>query len=676
MKISLDWIKDYVKFRISAGNLAERLTMAGLEIEQIYDVQGSKVFDLEVTPNRADCLCMIGMAREIAAVLDAELKLPTFKTPKIPSSKCDVTIKEDLLCQRYIAMRINGLKVKDSPAWVQKKLKRIGLRPVNNIVDITNFSMMESGQPLHAFDFDKLEGGKIEVRKARKGEKLLAIDGNEYTLDSSVLVIADAKRPVAIAGIMGGKNTEVDAETQNILLESAYFNPVHIRRTSRQLALSSDSSYRFERGVVFNDVLTGAQRALSLILDESKGDFMAYTALGKKQQKVSAKAIRISLDQINHYLGAQLTAAQCANIFQKLGFAVKKNAKATFAVSPADFRKDIHQPVDLIEEVARIVGYDNLPATLPSVKPSTIKENPMVQNRKTARDILIRQGFQEVITYAMDSKENLEKTKVNTTSCIKIKNPLSLEQEVMRPSLISNHLQIIGANVNRGNTDLRFFEAGKIYTRSGEYEHLALSMTGSRRQDWRENEQLALDFYDIKGALQSVCGRLKVKDVTFESTDIPWGAKGECANVIKGNTVIGMIAKVDDVILQAWGIKGSSVYFGEINMQAIYAQTLSKTVFQKISNYPPIVHDISLAVGPGVTFQQIKNIVKKNASKLLIDITFKEEYLGEKIDEGKRGLVFSLHFQSNERTLLEDEVNRDFNRVTDALLSGLDVVKR
>ncbi|MCK5581533.1 MAG: phenylalanine--tRNA ligase subunit beta, partial [Candidatus Omnitrophica bacterium] len=380
MKISITWLNDYIKTGVPVDRLIHKLTMAGLEVEKTETVAGDTVLELEITPNRPDCLNMLGMAREVSAILNKTVKKPSLPEIKYPKEKCPVEIVDKEGCTRYIGTVIKDVKVAKAPQAMQQRLAAIGLRPINNIVDITNFCLMETGQPLHAFDYDKLEGGKIIVRRAKKGETIITIDGELRELDPSVLVIADAKRPVAIAGVMGGQETEVTGKTKNILLESAYFDPVLIRRAARKSGLSSDSSYRFERGVDFQMVENGCTRAIALIQELAGGEIEQRQDLCLAKKKKVGKAVTVSLAQINGLLGAALTTTQCKTILKKLEFDVvsKKgqplpgDRPQILKVTPPTFRNDIHQAVDVVEEVARVVGYDNLPLSLPHITVSNV----------------------------------------------------------------------------------------------------------------------------------------------------------------------------------------------------------------------------------------------------------------------------------------------------------------
>lgn len=675
MKISLNWIKDYVSIGITLDSLVHKLTMAGLEVEKISEVGGDTVLELEITPNRADCLNMVGMAREIGAVLNKNYDFPSIKKIKFPTQKCDIKNEEKKYCLRYVGTLIEGVNIAESPQWIRKRLASLETRSINNVVDITNFCLHELGQPLHAFDYDKLEGGKIIVRKAQKGEKITTLDGIERELDPSILIIADEKRPVAIAGIMGGKDTEVGPETKNILLESAYFDPILIRRAVRKLKLSSDSAYRFERGVDFNMVEQGSRRAIALILQSASGKIVRYTDNVVKKAKF-AQSIEITLDKINAYLGASLEIRKCINILKKLEFSVTQGRKGSLKATPPNFRTDIKEEVDLIEEIARVIGYDNLPSSLPTIKAINIQPNPKKKVRSKLKQLLCAEGVSEVITYSMYSREWLEKTKQVDLKSVFLKNPLTREQEIMRPSLLPSLLAVVHTNINRGLHDLKFFEVGKIYSAKEEKETLGLVFTGIALDDWRKAKKDVLGFYDIKGIIEHFFVRMDIRNIHFESKASGFMEEGQAAGIFRGNKNVGIVGKVAQEVLDNWSIKQKDVFFAQIDLEFVYKEAISTTCFTPISEFPSIVRDISLAVHEDVSFQKIQDLAFSLGNKILKSVTFTEQYLGDKIEKGSRGLVFSLKYQSSDKTLREDEVNAVHERIEKALVEDLGAVRR
>ena len=675
MKISLNWIKDYVSIGITTDRLVHKLTMAGLEVEQVSTVGNDIVLDLEITPNRSDCLNMVGMAREIAAILNKTYEPPKIKPIKFSAGKLKIQNEDKKDCGRYIGTVIENVEVGRSAQWMKKRLEALEIKSINNVVDITNFCLLELGQPLHAFDYDKIIGGKIFIRRAKKGETIVTLDNVERILDSSILVIADAERPVAIAGIMGGKETEVTDQTKNILLESASFDATLIRRAVRTLKLTSDSAYRFERGVNFEMVEKCKNRAVSLILHNAKGKVTQQLDGQFVTAKVSP-VIELSLEQINNYLGANLLLKDCVSILKRLEFEIISFKKNILKVKPPYFRSDIKESVDIIEEVARIIGYDNLPSSLPYIKAENIEAHPRKKIRTKIGQMLVGQGFDEVITFSMINQESLEKIGLGEAKYLKIQNPLTQDQEVMRPTLLPSLLSVVQMNINRGQKNLKFFEIGKTYTHKGEKETLGMVMTGFLKEDWRKTKNDGVDFYDLKGCLENVFLCLDIKNISFDIGNSVYLKEGVRANIFLGSKNIGVIGAVTSSVLKALGIKQPDVFFAQIELELLYEGKAVYKKYKPITEFPAVIRDVSLAVKKNVSFQQIKELVIKCGGKYLESVSFIEQYLGDKIPSGYRGLVFSLRYVSTERTLKEEEVNDVQEKIEKELIEKLKVIRR
>ncbi|MCB9758092.1 MAG: phenylalanine--tRNA ligase subunit beta [Candidatus Omnitrophica bacterium] len=654
MKLSLNWLKCFVAHGLSAEKLAHRLTMAGHEVKNIDTVEDDLVFEIEITPNRPDCLNTLGLAREVSAIVNKPLKSLKDKALKLPKAMCDVTIEDKAACLRYVGAVVKHIQIGAAPEFIKQKLQALGSRPVNNIVDITNYGLFENGQPLHAFDYDKLIGGKIVVRRAKAGEKIVTLDGVERELNPAILVIADAQRPVAIAGIMGGAATEVTDKTQRILLESAYFDPVLIRRAGRALGLTSDSAYRFERGVDLANVDRAAKVALGRIVELTGGAIVNYRDVCFKKTVVQ-KSFTINATQMSHFLGTKVSAMQIKKILKKLEFKVS-GASDQMSVSAPSFRNDIKGAIDLSEEIARVIGYDRLPSSLPQIKPSAIAPSPQFQMKRKLRRLLTGQGFDEVISYPLISQGAIKKTKMENFSTSKIKNPLSLDQEYMRPSLLTSLLAVVGLNFNRGQKNLRLFELGKIYPADGEKEVLGVILSGQRLSSWQSNKKEAVDFYDLKGSVSRVFEALgfDLPGVISATEDIY--SKEQNAQLCFGQQVIGSLGKINKDILRNWELKTDDVYFAQINLQVLYNIQPQVKRFAALSGFPSITRDVSIAVKQSVPFAQVEALAQAVGAKYLTNVHFLEQYLGEKIAAGQKGLVFSLVYQSSERTLTEAEI--------------------
>ncbi len=676
MKLSVKWLKDYINFDLSIEELAHRLTMAGLEVEKISSVGGDTVFELEITPNRVDCLNVIGLAREVSAILDKNCNIPMIKELPVSTGKCDIEIKDRAGCKRYIATLIKGINISVAPTYITDRLTSLGNRAINNVVDITNFVLFETGQPLHAFDYDKLIGAKIIVRRARKGEKIITLDGEERELDEEILVIADAERPVAIAGIMGGKDTEVGPDTQNILLESAYFDPILIRRASRKLGLSTDSSYRFERGIDYFGVKQSTARAVNLILKHAGGRVAAITELLLGRRAYSGKKIKISQQIINDRLGVKIGLPKIKKIFKRQGFFVSELSSDAIYVVPPSFRSDIKETVDLVEEVARIVGYDNLAIDLPLIKGENIAPFKARTPREILKQSLFANGVSEVITYAMINREQLKKSILEDSKVVYIKNPLTTEQEIMRPSMLPSLLSITKLNINRGERNLRFFEIGKVYLPEGEKETLAILISGLRSNDWRDSVKPELNFYDLKGIIEAAVSRLYIDTLEFKRADIPCMEHGIAAEMFLSGQKIGYIGKINRNVVENWSIRAKNIFYTELNVEALYQKWQPHRKFVPPITFPSIIRDVSIAVKANICFKDIKEIAFSLGKGMLASVRFNEEYLGEKIPKGYRGISFSLIYQSSERTLTEEEVDLVHENIRKTLEKQLGAIIR
>ncbi len=677
MKFSLNWLRDYVTVGVSPEKLAHKLTMAGLEVEKIATVDGDTVFELEITPNRPDCLNMLGLAREVSAILNVSRKTPKLKPVKSSLPPCSIKILDKKGCLRYNGTLVRNVRVGETPAWIQKRITALGARSINNVVDITNFCLLETGQPLHAFDYDKLEGGKIIVRRAQEGETITAIDGVEYGLDPAILVIADARRPVAIAGVMGGKDTEVTATTKNILLESAYFDSALIRRASRALGISSESSYRFERGVDYETVKTGADRAIGLILDAAGGNVAGRSdeETGTRE-KSKGPAITVTKDGVNEFLGSTLTTARCKNILQRLGCAVAAGKKDVLKVTPPAFRKDIKGEVDVVEEIARVVGYDELPASLPAVATTNVVPEPSQKFRPAVRVLLLAQGANETVSYAMINEKDLIRTKQTHLRGVKIQNPLAQDQGLLRPSLLPSLLSATVFNINRGQKNLKLFEIGKIYGPRGEQETLGIILTGRLDEDWRKTGKPEADFYDIKGIVEQTIARTCRQEIRFESNSQPFLEKGQSASVLVQGGEVGFLGKIEEDVLINWDIKQKNVFFAQVNLEELRRFYSPRQSYRSVSQYPTIARDVSLAVKNSVQFQQVCAMAFRLGGGILNSVKFNEEYRGEKIPVGQRGIVFSLRYKAPDRTLREEEVNDVHAKILRAFAEELGAIQR
>ncbi len=674
MKLSLNWLKDYIDPKLSTDDLTTRLVMAGWEVEGVELHGKDTVFELEITPNRPDCLNILGLAREIGAISSRKVNSPKIKAHKPTKNKISISIEDKKDCSRYIATLITNTNITYSPQPIQERINALGITSISNAVDITNFVLMETGQPLHVFDYDKIEGGRVIVRRAKQGEKIITIDGIERTLDPTILVIADVRKPIAIAGLMGGKETEVTELTKNILLESAHFDMTLIRRASRKLGLRSDSSYRFERNVDFDGVLMGANRATDLLLDLTHGHlaFRTDAAYGAKR---TSKSIKITSQDVESLLGHKVSLAQIKTILVNLEFKIS-SSKNVLMVTPPSFRGDVKETVDLIEEVARIIGFDRLPTSLPHIKAKnvTISDRP-IKLKKLIRQILLASGLNEAVTLSMLSAKDIEKCMYQDVKALRVYNPLTTEQEFKRPSLLPSLLNVTLTNFNRGQRDLKIFEIGKRYSKNGEKETLAIIMTGRRSEDWRISRKENVEIFDLKGVLENVCRSLNV-NVEIKPNQSHILEESCSSSVFFKGKEIGFLGKVNKQILTNWEIKNQDVYFASIHLEEILCLPKTTTKYEPLVEFPAVTRDVSLAIGKETSYKEIETICRQNGGDILRSIQFIEQYTGDKISPDQKSLVFSLIYQSHKQTLREEEVSSSYERIIQALIKDLKATRR
>lgn len=680
MKLSLSWLKNYVSIDMSVDDLVKRLTMAGMEIEHVERQDDNAVLDIEITPNRPDCLSMWGLAREVAAVTGQEADLPRVKALIPPMHRADVSIEDKDACRRYIGIVIRDVHVKHPDAKISHKLESVGMRSISNIVDITNFLLMETGQPMHAFDLDKLAGGKIVVRRARAGETIVTLDGEERKLDPSILVIADAEKPVAIAGIKGGQSAEVTWETKNILLESAYFDPVLVRRTSRKLKLSTDSSYRFERGVDPAMVEVAVHRAAEMVIQMAGGKLHAYRDVQTSARFGQAKTIVIQIANIERRLGCSLTSSQVKTFLKALGCAVKVVKKGSLSVDIPTFRNDLQQEVDFDEEIARLIGYDRLPSTLPAVPLVNIGADPAVVRKRAIRSRCLAQGLDEIVTFSTMPEDVLAKTRIPVgPALLQIVNPLSSEQKIMRPSALPSFLQTVCVNFNNGQKHLRLFEMGKVYGQKQERGTLSVLLTGTSEMDWRQGRKAPYHFYDLKGIVETIIQPSLSAEIVCEKivAQVPFMDAQQSAMIRVGQDVIGFWGRVSSDVLKAWDIKAKDIWYAEVDLDVLCRPSPSRTYFQALPEYPAIVRDLTVLVKNDTTLQSLRDdIARQKIALLQQPVMFKDEYRGEGVPAGQRALTLSLVYQAPDRTLTDEEVDAVHRRIIQSLADHLGAVQK
>ncbi len=650
----------------------------------LADYLGDTIFDLEVTPNRPDCLSIIGIAREIAALTGQSLHLPeiTYRETASPiDEQVSVEIAAPDLCPRYCASLLTGVKIAESPKWLRQRLLACGMRPINNIVDITNYVMLEYGQPLHAFDYHQIRGRRIIVRRAAQGESIVTLDGMERILSSDTLVIADEEGAVAVAGVMGGADSEVTEETTSILLEAANFNPASIHYTGRVLNLPSEACSRFERGIRPELALPALKRATQLILELAGGE-AAKGVVDVYPGKLDHKPILLSTGEVKRVLGVEFSLGQIVNTLTSPGFDCKPgdSASGVWATAPY-WRSDIQQAVDLVEEVARIIGYDKIPMTMLSEPLPKQNPEPVISLKQKVRHLLTGYGFQEVITYSLTSWERLNRLFSEPHPLepvpLRVANPMTADQEYLRPNLRANLLAALTANRKHEEGSIRLFELGRIYLPRpkdlpDEPEVLCGILSGPRLEKWWQGESGLVDFFDAKGVMEGLLGQLGVEASFKLSKDESLHPNKQAAIVIAGNR-LGIVGEVHPKVLAAFDLS-ENVYLFEINVTALLPFTLGHKKFQPIPRFPATVRDIALVVDTEVTHQRVQALIK--SFPLVSQVTIFDVYTGEQVPPGKKSLAYRIFYQSPTHTLTEREVNKVQQQILSKLSQELGATLR
>ena len=692
MKLPITWLKQYIPISWSAEKIADALTMSGAKVEQVDRKSGDPVLEIEVTTNRPDCLSVLGLAKEVSVLTGKTIKYPKvsvepgLSSPSAAKALADklrrgsngekklpkIVIEDKKGCPKYTARLIEGIAVQSSPLEVQKCLEWMGARPINNVVDATNFVLFEMGQPLHAFDLDKLAGGKIIVRRAKPGEKFLGIDGIEYTLDEKTLVIADAEKPVAIAGVMGGKLTEVTDNTKNILLESAFFDPGLVRQASRKYKLSTDSSYRFERGVDAGSVFSASARAAELILEWGGGQAEPLIEKGNFK-KTKPKNIVLKIDRVEALIGMKIPFSKIISILKNLGFKIKLSGKNKILVTPHSARHDIVIEADLIEEILRIEGFDKVSAAIPVTHhPETPVEDAQATGILELKKFLSSIGLKEIITYSLIPERFLVNSAFTDLSrAQKIANPTSADQEYLRPLLLPGTLQSILFNAHRKAASLKLFEIGNRYIDSAEETVMAVSLYGNLEEHWKR--KMPVSFYDLKGIIEMTLRFLKIKNYEWRENE-PCPKYENSSSLHVGGQKIGTLGVLNQELLKNWDIPHAVIY-AELDLNNFFKRLNERETprVKALPKYPSVRRDIAFIIDEKISVRSLETLMRQSAAPLLKETHLFDEYAGKNIASGKRSLAFSLAYQKETGTFTDEEINTLQSKVGEALKSTYQV---
>ena len=638
--------------------------------------------EIDLTPNRPDCASVLGVAREVGAFVSTKMKPPVAKAPDLSGDDMpfNITVRDEKTCPRYCGKMLTDVKIGPSPWWLQRILLAVGLRPINNVVDITNFVMLEYGQPLHAFDFKKLSGSEIIVRKASQKEMVTTLDGVAHELDSEMLVIADADKPVAVAGVMGAENTEVSEDTSEILLESAYFDPVSVRRTARQLNLATDSSYRFERGVDINGVPKALARAVELMKEiagarEVAGGVDRYNKVYEPQQLI------LRPGRVGSLLGREFNAGELAELLESIELPVDISADGHLNVSIPSFRVDLEREVDLVEEVARLVGYNNLPSQLPQAPmrfPQSDADRALV---KQVSDIMTSIGFHEAINYSFANEKHFDMLGLDNDNpkrrVVRLLNPLAEDQNVMRTEILPGLLENLKRNINYQKTDVRLFETGKTFTPTDaeqpqEQIRLCAVISGRRHPDApviHFNQEKA-DLFDIKGAVGHIIDELRLEGISFDSKAEAPGyiEPGMHAAIASASEALGFIGKIGSGCLKSFGIK-QEVYVLDLNLSKVLTQQTRPVIFSELPKYPAVKWDLAVIVPESVAGGDMIKAILDQDELLIEDAELFDIFRGKNIPEGFKSVALSITYRDMTQTLDDETVGKIHKRMIDMILS-------
>jgi len=669
MRFSLNFVKELLALEgISSQELARRLTMAGMEVEFLAKAGKDWIFDVEVTTNRYDWLSIVGITREIAACLHrkANIKYPkVIKKPSLSGRKVIIENLED--CSLYIGRQIQGLKVRNSPAWLKERVFHCGIATINNIVDITNYCMLKWGNPLHAFDADKLEGD-IYIRRAHKGETFIGIDEKERTLSKENLVIADKKKVIALAGVMGAKNTDVSENTKNVFLEAAIFSPLTVRRSRRAAGIDTESSYRFERRVHPDYLECASSQAAQLMEELAGGKSGGYVEAGKKPS-VKSKKLTVDLGRLASYLGEEISTSEVKKILINLDFEIIKTQKDKIWVSPSRFRFDFENEVDVYEEIVRIYGYDKIAPQIPFLAPRSEesfvvnKSGLLYRFKNELRTLLASLSLREIITYSIEADSEL--AALNQKDFILLLNPLRAQENAMRPGLLLGMIKSIQRNLNRNQKDLRFFEIADTYCHQKESflekPTLALTLSGQTR----------MLFY-LKGVVDEILKYLNIEGVSLKEDSLP-----HFTNALKiyiNDRETGFLGKLDEKTRKMFDLK-EDLFFAKLDV-GILKEARKELAYKPYSLYPAVSRDISIALRKDKKFSEIKEEAKRKIGEFLADMIIVDEYKGKDIPPDFNAFTLRIFYQSKDRTLTSSEVDTLHTRIREDLHTQEGIILR
>ncbi len=662
MKINVEWLQEYVDISESMEKLREDLTMAGLLVESVASVHGTPVLEVEVTSNRPDCLSHFGVAREVAAFYHRALKMPPrrrnlrIREERIPYS---VEIKDPDLCPRYTGLVLEDVKVGPSPEWMQRRLEATGMRPVNNIVDITNYVLQEMGHPLHAFDFERLAEGKIVVARARAGEHIQTLDGVGRELDSEMLLINDGSGPVAIAGVMGGANSEISEATRTVLLECAYFQPASVRRTSKKLGLSTEASYRFERGADWEGTVPSIARTCYL-MEKLAGARVAGSIQDVYPAKIDPVQIPLRRDRAEALLGIALTDEFVHDTLVRLGFKLTRKGKGAWLVTCPSWRADMELEADLIEELARFHGYQNIPTTLPPIH-SAGQHSPVHEIETAIRQALRGLGFSEAVNLSFAGEaEHQQFPPPGSSERVAIRNPLTEDTQFLRSTLAPGLVKAARRNFNFDQRQIRLFELGRVYRQQegSPVERNVLGMLGTGSigsRNWH-SDAADFDFFHMKGAITALMRSLRADEFeTREAAETAWLNPANAGALLVAGKRIGVFGELHPQLQELYKFR-QPVYLAEMECVELAPHSFKPVRYEPLPKYPSVERDLSFIVDRQVSYGSVRSGILGLGIAELVFVDLIDIYEGEKIPAGKLSMTLRFTFQDRERTLTIDRV--------------------
>lgn len=647
------------------------------------------LLEINVTPNRADCLSHIGIAREISAIFDRPLKIPDVSSAppgEALGRETSVSILAPEYCPRYAARVVRGVTIGPSPLWLRRRLNAVGIRSINNVVDITNFILMEYGQPLHAFDFETLGRRRIVVRRAEPGEHLTTLDGQEKILNPDMLVIADGEKGVALAGIMGGEETEIQPSTKTIFIESACFDPPCIRRTAKKLSLSSEASIRFERGVDIEGVIPALDRAALLIRELAGGEIIPGR-IDQYPRPLSIEPVTLDTRRTSRFLGIAVSSEKVIEICRRLGLTAETKGKDLVEIIPTSFRRDLTRPVDLVEEVARMIGYDQIPVTIPTASAKSSKEPQAISFRKMIKEILAGLGFDEIITYSFISQEHssifLDPQSSDKPSLVRINNPISEDQSVMRISLIPGLLMTMSKNWAQRNLNLRLYELGKVFSDSvdsntlpTETNRLSVLWSGRRYPESHYFKADPVDFYDLKGGLDDLFQNLKIEDYALQAVSPPpYFNPHNYVQIFRQGIGLGEMGEISPQVRSLFDLRETAFLF-DLNLDLLLAKGLEIPIFKPWPKFPEVTRDMALILSENILWQEIQEEILSLKEPLIEEIELFDLYYGKPIPKGKKNMGVRIHYRSPEKTLSDEGVNAIHERLLKKVLEKFEATLR